>query len=122
MSALWLNRTEKRAGGTGCLWQGQWTHANNGIIPSESQQSGVGHFIILIGKKTIDNTPYLIAQNSVGQNVGQNGLYYFDRTTVNKEFIYGSYTVKDMPQKEAQKMSWTLMQRLRIMLKRFLIQ
>lgn len=116
-SALWLNRTEKRGVGLGCAWRRMWTHADGGVIPNKPQNGSIGHFFILIGQKTIGGRTYLVAQNSIGQ-AGDHGLYYFPREVVNREFVYGSYTCKDISSKQARKISWTLLQRLRYLIKK----
>lgn len=110
-ATMWLNRTEKRGVGTGCTWRTSWNHCQNGIIPVNYENGGIGHAFLFIGQKTIDGQPYLIAQNSIGP-LGDNGFYYFSRKVVNREFLYGAYTVKDMLQESAQKVCWTPYQKL----------
>lgn len=116
-SAMWINRAEKRGVGTGCVWRGSWNHCQNGIVPENYENEGVGHAFLFLGQRNINNKLYLTAQNSIGQ-LGDNGLYYFSRKIVNKEFKYGAYTVKDLPQETAQKVCWTPYQKLIWLLKK----
>ena len=95
--ALWQHRDEKRVIYTGCTWRNGWMRASGGIIPVMRRTGGYGHAFAVIGQKVIKGIPYLIVQNSYGPNVGDNGLFYFPRKTVNREFKFRSYMFKDMP-------------------------
>lgn len=115
-STLWQNRMEQRLILTGVNWCREWTHSN-GII-NEMGTSSFGHAFSIIGKKTIDNKEYLIAQLSNG-NIGEKGLFYFERSIVNEAFTFGAYTFKDMPPKVASTISWSWWQKLLHLIKRY---
>lgn len=102
-AAMWAARQEARSVLTGCLWRnGSWVSSDaKGVIPKEYGPDGSGHAFKVLGWKQINGEPYLIIQNSWGSDVGDGGLFYFPREVVNKEFIYGSFTFRDMPKEEA---------------------
>lgn len=83
-ASLWGYRLELRSIMTGVLWRPEWTHTfssdafNNGIIPTnELPKNGFGHAFKICGWKQIINEPYLIAQLSNGENIGDKGFFYF---------------------------------------------
>ena len=91
----------KRALGTGAFWQDSWTYAKGGMIPTFSiDKRGVPHMFCLIGWEPIDDKPKLVAQLSNGTDIGDHGLFYFDRRTVNDTFRYGTIMFADMPSHE----------------------
>lgn len=110
LAALWQNRDENKGVVTGALWRDEWTTAKGGIIPTEYSQTGFGHAFIFIGSKTIEGTRYLIAQLSNGTEIGDAGLFYFPRSIVNKECVYGCYTFEDMPKPLASYLNKTKQQ------------
>ena len=102
---LWQNRKESRSILTGALWRGSWTKMPGGIIKAgsyEHDEKGFGHAFKIFGQATIDGVMYLVAQLSNGIDIGDNGLFYFDRETVNSEFKFGAFTFKDMGKDEAR--------------------
>lgn len=103
--ALWQHKDEKRSIYTGCVWQSNWTNAHKGIIPKAIMSGGVGHAFKVFGQKMINGEPYLMVQNSFGQNVGDNGIYYFPRSVVNAKWNFGAYMFKDMPKEQAQQLN-----------------
>jgi hypothetical protein len=95
-SVLWNNLKERRSILTGCIWRESWNTAANGIIPKVYEDTGSAHAFKIFGQKTINGEVYLIMQGSDGVNAGDNGLFYFSRDTVNKEFgKFGAFTFKD---------------------------
>lgn len=105
-TVIWAMRDEKRSIITGCTWKNIWTYSSNGIIPKFDLDKGAfGHAFKIKGWKEINGEPYLIAQLSQGTGVGDEGLFYFPRSVVNKEFTYGAFTFSDMPAEEV-KQSW----------------
>lgn len=102
-AALWQNRAEKRSIYTGCTWRPGWKGAPGGIIEDEGAiGGGVGHAFKVCGQKMINGQPYLVVQNSIGKEWGDNGLYYFPRAVINREFTFGAYMFKDLPPEEAK--------------------
>lgn len=101
-SVMWQNRAESRSIITGCMWRHSWMTAERGIIPEEYEDGGVAHAFKIFGWKNIDGKMYLMAQLSSGQNVGDCGVFYFPRSVVNKEFVFGEFTFKDMPKSKAE--------------------
>jgi hypothetical protein len=67
-------------------WYEEWTVARKGVVaPVYSNMAG-WHAYLFIDWCLIDGIPYLIAQNSYGENVGDRGFFYFPREVVNREF------------------------------------
>lgn len=96
---------------TGAMWRGEW-NITDGIIPEEYGDSGFGHSFAFIGQRIIKGQPFLVAQNSYGEGVGENGLFFFSREVVNKECEYGNYFFKDLTEEEVNKLknpSWCRM-------------
>lgn len=109
VSALYANRAQKRLIMTGCKWRGSWNLTEGGIVPDEYSTEGIGHAFVFIGQKIIDAIQYLVCQNSFGTDYGDDGLFYFPRSVINREFvrsprtIYGGmYMFNDMPKAEAK--------------------
>lgn len=76
---------------TGMMVRASWESAPGGIVPETYEPNGSGHsFVFRTGQKIINGQPYLIAQWPNGKNMGDNGLFYFPRSVVNKEAIYGN--------------------------------
>lgn len=106
---LWANRAEKRSILTGITWHNSWTYASGGIIPRFYVDRGnFGHAFKVFGWKEIADEPYLVAQLSNGENIGDKGIFYFPRNVVNKEFTYGAYTFSDMPPEQAKQLGWSI--------------
>lgn len=95
-SVLWQTRKEERSILTGVLWQSQWSSMKR--IDADFRNGQFGHAFKVFGWE--DN--YLIAQLSNGTNVGDNGIFYFNKDIVNTHFTFGGYTFSDMPREEAQ--------------------
>lgn len=102
-AALWQFRKEKRTLVVGALWRPEWTTAYKGIVPKVYSDGGFGHAFKIFGQKLIEDEIYLMAQLSNGTDIGDNGIFYFPRAVVNKEFApYGQFMFKDMPRKDAE--------------------
>lgn len=97
-ATLWAYKHEKRSILTGALWKDSWTEAAGGIIPLVDGQGQNGHAFKLFGQKFIAGAWYLMAQLSNGASIGNQGIFYFPREVVNKEFVYGNYFFKDLPE------------------------
>lgn len=101
-AALWNHRFEERTIVTGATWRKSWINAPGGIIPTEYESNGFGHAFKVFGQKNINGNLYLCAQLSNG-DVGDNGIYYFSREVVNKEFSkFGAYMFKDLSREQAE--------------------
>jgi len=110
---LWAHRSEKMGIVTGVLWREGWLEAKNGIIPEEETQQWFGHAIcFLIGQKYIDGQPYLIAQLSNGDKIGDKGLFYFSKKVVNRDFTFGAFMLNDMPAGQARRKAWSIWRRI----------
>lgn len=98
-AVLWKNRLKKQSLIAGTMWRDSWTDAPGGVIPETGWENdaGGGHAIKIFGQKNINGKLYLIIQNSWGEDVGDNGLFYFPRSVINSEFApYGQIYFSDM--------------------------
>jgi len=130
-AALWANRAAKRSIKTGARWNSNWTNAENGIIPKEKGTVMYPHAFKLYGQKFISRCNcenftatgghqpdcplrtgkgewYLVAQLSNGDTIGDNGIFYFPREVINREFTFGEYMYVDIDPEQAKKICWTL--------------
>lgn len=101
--AIWQGVDEKRTIETGVKWRMIWDDAKDGIIPSIDDKNFLGgHAIKIAGWKTINGVCYLIVQNSWGLSApgSFNGLYYFPREVVNRDFTFGNFYFTDQITKE----------------------
>jgi len=90
-AALWQNKAKKCSIFTGTTWRENWNNVKDGIIPDEPGPPLFGHAIKIFGQKIIIGEPYLIAQQSLGKKEGDNGLLYFSRKVINRDFKYGAF-------------------------------
>lgn len=98
-AAMWQHLDEKRSILVGAEWKAEWINAENGIIPDTHFDGGYGHAFKIFGQKIINGIPYLQAQLSNGDKIGDNGIFYFPRSVVNRELApYGAFMFKDIPQ------------------------
>lgn len=102
-AALWQNKDQKQAIYTGCLWKNGWLYAKDGFIPRGRINGGTGHAFYVIGQEVFKGEPYLVVPNSYGKDAGKNGLHYFPREVVNREFTFSGFQFNDMPREEAEK-------------------
>lgn len=101
--ALWQHRSEKCSIVTGAQFRTEWLQAPKGVIGEKYGDNGFGHAFKIFGQKIIDGQPYLMAQLSQGEQVGDGGLFYFPRSVVNKEIgPYGIFMFKDMALSDAK--------------------
>lgn len=104
-SVMFKNKAERRSIITGVAWRSSWSDAPQGIIPATGWENdrGSGHAIKIFGWMPIKDPEtgveelMLVAQLSNGPDFGDKGLFYFRRSVINSEFVFGSYTFKDMP-------------------------
>jgi len=105
-SALWMNKGQRRSILTGVTWREGWLEAKDGIIPKEQTRKIMGHSLKIYGQKNIAGELYLMAQLSNGSEVGNNGIFYFPKEVINRDFTFGAKLFKDMPPDEAKKICW----------------
>lgn len=84
----------------GSNWYSMWEAAPGGVIPETYDTNfGTLHAYKIFGRHLIGNVPYLMIQNSEGQNVGNNGVYFMSRAVANRELTEGLYYfTKNVPQ------------------------
>lgn len=102
-AAMWKFKQDKRTIGVGAEWRQSWILSPGGVIPDDYDQSqeGMGHAFKIFGQKVIDGELHLCAQLSNGP-IGDHGIYYFKRATVNREFKdFGQFMFQDMPKDQA---------------------
>lgn len=94
-SILWQNKQKGIKSGVvlGMYWKGTWGSA---IIPDDGQEASYNatgaHCTWVRGQKTIGGQIYLVVQNSYGAGAGDDGLFYFPREVINRNFpIFGAY-------------------------------
>ena len=113
-SALYNSRGEKKSVLVGTRWLEGWNYTN-GIVPREESTFITWHIYKIRGWKIKNGEPHLIAQLSQGQSFGENGLLYFPKEVINREFsVRGSFarTFGDDDPEEIKKRQWTLTQRI----------
>lgn len=74
-------------------WYEEWTTAYRGIIPTSYITFAGYHRYVFFDWCRIGDTEYLKAKNSYGP-LGDNGVYYFPREVVNREFAKWGTTLK----------------------------
>ncbi len=100
--ALWQHRADKSSVVTGIIFRREWLNAPNGVV-TDTQGEGIGHAFKIFGQKIINAEVYLVAQLSQGENVGDKGLFYFNRTIINRELgKFGIFMFKDISREEAE--------------------
>ena len=80
-----LNLSDLRAVSTGLDWSFQ--DAPNGIV-SQTESDSAQHNVFAKGKRTINGIPYIVIQNSYGEDVGDKGLYFFPRDILNQNILF----------------------------------
>ena len=110
--ALWQNRATRCSILTGVVWRACWTEAKDGIIPEEETEQWFGHALKLYAVKIIDGKPYLKAQLSNGEDIGSNGIFFFPKEVINRDFTFGAFQFNDISKEEAKKKSWNIWQRI----------
>ncbi len=81
---------------TGTIWKHGWTVSEGGVIPEQEFSGGFGHAFDLTGQKIIDGEIYIVASLSNGTEIGDEGKFYFSRTTIIRSLKWGGYTVRDI--------------------------
>lgn len=119
-ASMWQHRAEKRSIFTGCSWDPDWTRAKDGIIPKiRSDLKGTGHALKIYGQKIINGSIYLVAQLSNGKSIGNEGIFYFPRDVVKRDFFHGAYMFKDVNPEEIKPVVWGFWRRLWESIKNF---
>lgn len=94
-SAMWIAREDKKCAEIGTELYLEWL--TDPMIPiSYSRPIGL-HAMKCAGWKKIGNDIYLVMQQSYGSGRGDNGLFYFPRSVVNREFVQGHYLWRKKP-------------------------
>lgn len=75
-------------------WYQEWTNQN--IIKNGYENFEGYHHYLFVDFETINGIEYLIAQNSYGENVGEDGFHRFPRDIVNREFSLSGTSLKIM--------------------------
>lgn len=101
-AVMYANRTGRRSILTGVKWRQSWEATPGGVIPKSYEEEGTGHALKIFGQMDIHGELHLVAQLSNGEEIGDKGLFYFPREVINKEFVFGAFTFKDMPKDYAQ--------------------
>lgn len=86
--AMWLAKDEKRCVVVGSEWFKDWMTSDGIISNTKPTQPIGGHAFKIAGWTTKNDIEYLVVQNSWGNGVGDNGLFYFPREIVNKYFVW----------------------------------
>jgi len=111
LATMWKHRNEKRSVYVGTYWQPLWDMISGGIIPKGLPMNKLNpHAFKAYGMKTIDGEPHLIALNSYGTDIGDNGRFYFPREVVNK-FVF-AYTFQDASPDDVKR-SWNILQKIK---------
>lgn len=95
-NALWIAEQDpkdnQRCVEVGSKWYQEWEQIDkSGIIPDKYENLISLHAHKIIGWRVINGVEYLIDQQSQGNQYGDNGLCYFSRAVVNKEFTEGLF-------------------------------
>ena len=92
-AAIWKFKDEKRTLVTGANWKSSWL--GNGYISEDyPDEQGFGHCFVIVGW----NEYGLVAQVTGDGVIGDQGFFYFPRSVVNKEFVFDTIMLKDLPQ------------------------
>lgn len=87
-----LHRAYHPSTGTGAVvhafgaWYDEWSNPPKAIVPNTYRSFAGWHAYLFIDWCIIEGVQYLVAQNSYGPTVGDNGFLYFPREVVNREF------------------------------------
>ena len=121
-SALWENIEKKCSILTGCIWELNWIDSPGGIIPEEKGMQQEGHAFKIFGQKNINGQLYLVAQLSNGEEIGDNGIFYFSREVANRVFKgFGAFMFLDEDPEEVKKNNWTWQQKFIDTIKKLLL-
>src|SRR3954447_9092240 len=104
-ASLWHFKDKKNLVVVGSYWYPAWSFP--AIIPDTRQTTQPsGHAFLTIGQKMIGGVPYLVVQQSYGSSAGDNGLQYFSRTVVNREWKdFGAFMFVDMSPDSAKELN-----------------
>lgn len=74
----------------GCYWQPEWDKLPGGVVDSLYQDLKLfPHAFKVFGLKDINGIMYLVIQNSKGNSIGDNGIFYFPESIARKfRFAY----------------------------------
>lgn len=109
-ASLWQFKGKNQSIITGLLWCPEWTNAEGGIIRKVGTPS-FGHAFKIFGQRMINGEPFLIAQLSNGEDIGDKGIFYISREAINGASEFGAYMLVDMEKNDAEiliKHNWTI--------------
>lgn len=95
---LYQNQSSRRSILSGSNWYAEWNIGQPGIIPTEYSERVAQHAFKIFGWEEIAGVTYLMVQNSEGTESGNNGILYFPREVVNREFTFGVFCFSDVPE------------------------
>lgn len=102
--ALWMARQDaadpNRTIDVGSRWYDEWERVGpDGIIPENYSKQISLHAHRILGWTTINGVLHIVDQQAQGKKWGKNGLCFFPRSVVNKEFgsTFGAYIFRKNP-------------------------
>lgn len=104
-ACLVANRDNRETIITGAMWRESWSKAFGGLISDDIyniSENGSGHAFEFIGQANTEKGLCLVAQLSDGENFGENGLFYFTRSVVNREFTFGAFHFSNISKEKAR--------------------
>lgn len=96
-TAMWIAQMDKKCAEIGTELYLDWLNSPQGIVPDSFNRPMGLHAMKCAGWKTINNVLYLAMQNSFGEGYADKGVFYFDRSIVNKYFTEGHYLWRKKP-------------------------
>lgn len=121
-TALYQNAIAKRSIMTGSVWYQEWTYAPGGVLPEDFSQPVGLHSYKIFGWTMIGGQPYLMVQNSYGEDMGDKGVYYMPRSAANKVLDQGLFMFRDLPEGTTPKPNGNFLQLLIFILKQWTAQ
>ena len=107
-AVLWENKDKKRLVMTGADIKSSWFNSPV-VSKTETDEPSSPDMFVIIGSKTINNEPYLIANFSFGgKEKGDGGKFYFPRNIVNKFFF--AYLFVDIDPNDYKQQQWSFIQ------------
>src|SRR3990167_1776786 len=106
--ALWENKDKKRLVMTGANIKSSWFNSPV-VSKTDTDEPSSPAMFVIIGSKTINGEPYLIANFSFGgKEKGDGGKFYFPRNIVNKFFF--AYLFVDVSPDDCKQQQWSFIQ------------
>lgn len=97
--SLWQNKDFKRTLGFGLMYDPYWSDVSDGIIEKLSGNQIAGHAMKAFGYEVLaSGKEYILAQNSIGAEKGNNGVFRFSREVMNSGKRFGAFMFIDLPE------------------------